>query len=173
MDDVTDGAHHLFHGVLAAENEQQRALAVPLGIGPDAVDDVVADEALGGLMPGIWVVRDDVVGEGLRQLVGEGEHAAAHKIEAGAGKESAEDVTGARFAHRIRGNQGVSELGVFHDSGSKPPAALLLSSWKTQNARAASRGARAGPGIDSRRRPGSVKKMLLDVGGAIRQTAPA
>ena len=90
-----------------------RARALPVLFRAEIIQHVIADQLLGGAMRRLGFA-DDRFRVLLNQFRTRREHAGGNQIEPGSRNQARDDAPGARFAHRIRRQDCVSEFLVLH-----------------------------------------------------------
>ena len=111
--DVPDGGVHLLHCVGAAKHKKHDTRALASLCPGEIFQHVIANQFLRRAMTRIGFGHDRFC-VALRQLRARREHARADEIETRARNQSRDDPAGARFAHRIRRDDGVGKFFVLH-----------------------------------------------------------
>ncbi len=113
MHDVADRRAESFRPRPATKNQKQDARTLAVAFAGEILQDIIADQFLGGAMPRI-LRGHDALGVAPDEFLARGEHAPADQIEPGAGDEAGNDAAGARFAHRVGRDDDVGEFFGLH-----------------------------------------------------------
>ena len=107
--DGADSRTEFRHGIFASENQKQHAgLGVGL-VGKKILENVITDQFLRGVVPGIGI-GDERRGIGLNEFLAGRKHPSADKIEPGAGDQARDNAARARFANRVRSDEHIGKF---------------------------------------------------------------
>ena len=113
MRNVADRIAHLRRRIRSAKNQNQDTCALPLLFAAEIFQDVLANQFLRRAMFRLRFT-DNGFGIAADQFFARRKHSRCHQIEAGPRNQAGNDPAGARFAHRIRRQDCVSQFLVLH-----------------------------------------------------------